>query len=69
MVTMAVALYTHMAFEATETFAWEDRPPIVLPIVVLASAIYLLWRGGGVWSLDGKGSSGEGGGSRGEVQS
>jgi putative oxidoreductase len=55
--TMAVALYTHMAFEATETFAWEDEPPIVLPIVVLLSAIYLLWRGGGAWSLDGKGSS------------
>jgi len=57
--TMAMALYAHIKFVPTEVFAWEDEPPVVLPIVVLLSAIYLLWRGGGAWSVDGRGGSGE----------
>jgi len=44
--SMAVALYAHI------TADWPDEPPIVLPIAVLVAAVYVLWRGGGAWSLD-----------------
>ncbi len=59
--TMAMALFVHMKFVPTDAFSWEDEPPIVLPIVVLLSAVYLFWRGGGAWSLDGKWSQDSGG--------
>jgi len=45
---MTVALYAHVRAD------WTDEPPIVLPIAVLAASIYILWRGGGAWSVDGK---------------
>ncbi len=45
--SMAVALYAHV------TADWPDEPPIVLPIAVLAASLYVLWRGGGAWSVDG----------------
>ncbi len=44
--TMAVAMYAHL------TADWPDEPPIVLPIAVLAGCLYVLWRGGGAWSMD-----------------
>ena len=49
--TMAVAVYTHLAIDA-----WPngEEPPIALPVVVLACAGYVLWRGAGAWSLDRK---------------
>lgn len=46
--SMAVAIYAHL------TADWPDEPPIVLPITVLAASLYVLWRGGGAWSVDGK---------------
>lgn len=45
-VTMAVAIYAHLAAD------WVDEPPIALPIAVLLAALYVLWRGGGAWSVD-----------------
>jgi len=48
--SMAVALYAHL------TADWPDEPPIVLPIAVLAASLYVLWRGGGAWSVDGRSS-------------
>ncbi|MFN7022402.1 MAG: DoxX family protein [Phycisphaerales bacterium] len=44
--TMVVAIYAHMVAD------WADEPPIVLAIAVLLAALYVLWRGGGAWSLD-----------------
>jgi uncharacterized membrane protein YphA (DoxX/SURF4 family) len=44
--TMAVAIYSHMVAD------WPDEPPIILPIAVLLAALYVLWRGGGAWSVD-----------------
>jgi len=48
--SMAVALYAHL------TADWPDESPIVLPIAVLAASLYVLWRGGGAWSVDGRSS-------------
>lgn len=49
-VTMLAALYAHAVF------TWDDEPPIVLPIAVLAACLYVAWRGGGAWSVDARGS-------------
>lgn len=46
--SMAVAVYAHVVAD------WPDEPPIVLPIAVLLAALYVLWRGGGAWSMDAK---------------
>jgi putative oxidoreductase len=48
-VTMAAAFYSHLAIDV-----WPNpqEPPLLLPLVILASAVFLLWRGGGRWSLD-----------------
>lgn len=43
---MVVALYTHIVAN------WQDEPPMVIPALVLASCLYVAWRGGGAWSLD-----------------
>jgi len=48
--SMAVVLYAHL------TADWPDEPPIVLPIAVLAASLYVLWRDGGAWSVDGRSS-------------
>jgi uncharacterized membrane protein YphA (DoxX/SURF4 family) len=47
-VTMALAMYAHVVAD------WTDEPPIMLPIAVLLAALYVLWRGGGAWSVDAK---------------
>jgi putative oxidoreductase len=44
--TMLVAIYTHLVAD------WPDEPPVVVAVVVLAGALYVLWRGGGAWSMD-----------------
>jgi len=46
--SMPVALCAHLAAD------WPDEPPIVLPIALLAASPYVLWRGGGAWSVDGR---------------
>ncbi len=30
----------------------QNEPPLVLPLAVMAGALYVLWRGAGRWSLD-----------------
>ena len=42
--TMLGALYTHLVFD------WPGEPPVGLPLVVLAGAGLVLWRGSGAWS-------------------
>ncbi|MFK7884650.1 MAG: DoxX family protein [Phycisphaerales bacterium] len=53
--SMTVALYTHAVFDHAN-FEWADEPPIVLPIVVLLASVWVLWKGAGAWSVDGRGS-------------
>lgn len=48
--TMAVAIYSHVVAD------WTDEPPIALPVAVLLASLYVLWRGGGAWSLDARAS-------------
>lgn len=48
--TMAAAVYAHLAIDVWPNEAGE--PPLALPLLVLAGAAYVLWRGAGAWSLD-----------------
>ena len=47
---MVVAAYAHLAIDVWPNSAGE--PPIILPVVVLVCAVYVLYRGGGAWSVD-----------------
>ena len=50
--TMLVALYSHAVIDPSifpETMA---MPPIILPLIVLASALWVAYAGAGRWSLD-----------------
>ena len=49
--TMLVAIYAHLAIDVWPN-AGHEEPPLALPIVVLAAAVYVLLRGAGAWSLD-----------------
>ena len=52
--TMLVALYSHAVIDPSifpETMA---MPPIILPIAVLASALWVAYAGAGKWSMDSK---------------
>lgn len=51
--TMSVAFYAHLAIDVWPT---PNEPPVALPLVILAGAAFLLWRGGGRWSLDARAS-------------
>ena len=46
---MLVALYAHAAVDPTSGVM---MPPLALPLVVLTTAAYVLFRGAGTWSLD-----------------
>lgn len=48
---MLVAIYAHIVVEEAALFPLEPKAPVV-PIVVLLLSLYLLWRGGGAWSVD-----------------
>ena len=50
-VSMVVATYVHLAVEDPSLFPLQPVEPIG-PLVLLAMAIYVLWRGGGTWSID-----------------
>jgi len=45
-VAMLAAFYAHLNFD------WADEPPVALPLLVLAAALYVLWRGAGAFSVD-----------------
>lgn len=46
--SMGVAIYVHLNAD------WYHEPPIILPIAVLAASLYVLWRGGGAWTVYGR---------------
>lgn len=48
---MLVATYVHLAVDDPALFPLQPAEPIG-PLVLLAGLLYLLWRGGGAWSLD-----------------
>ena len=50
-VSMVVATYVHVAVEDPSLFPLQPVEPIG-PLVLLAMALYVLWRGGGAWSMD-----------------
>jgi len=49
--SMVVATYVHVAVEDPSLFPLQPVEPIG-PLMLLAMAIYVLWRGGGAWSID-----------------
>lgn len=46
--SMFMALFAHVRFD------WADEPLIVLPIAVIAASAWVLWKGAGAWSVDGR---------------
>ena len=50
-VTMVVAAYVHLAVEDPSLFPLQPVEPIG-PLMLLAMSVYLLWKGGGTWSID-----------------
>ncbi len=48
---MAVATYVHIVVDDLSLFPLQPSEPII-PLVVIAMCVYLLWRGGGSWSKD-----------------
>ena len=50
-VSMVVATYVHVAVEDPSLFPLQPVEPIG-PLVLLVMAIYVLWGGGGAWSID-----------------
>jgi uncharacterized membrane protein YphA (DoxX/SURF4 family) len=54
---MAVAIYVHLVVDDPAMFPLQPKAPII-PAVILLLSLYLLWRGGGAWSVDLKLSQG-----------
>ena len=54
---MLVATYVHLIVDNPALFPLQPEEPII-PLVAIAVAAYVLWRGGGAWSLDLKASFG-----------
>jgi len=50
-VSMIVATYVHVAVEDPSLFPLQPVVPVG-PLVLLFMALYVLWRGGGAWSID-----------------
>ena len=50
-VSMVVATYVHLAVEDPSLFPLQTVQPL-RPLVLLVMALYLIWRGGGTWSID-----------------
>ncbi len=50
-VSMIVATYVHVAVQDPSLFPLQPVAPIG-PLMLLAMALYVLWRGGGAWSID-----------------
>jgi uncharacterized membrane protein YphA (DoxX/SURF4 family) len=48
---MLVATYVHVVVDDSSLFPLQPSEPII-PIVVIAMSLYILWRGAGAWSLD-----------------
>ena len=50
-VSMIVATYVHVAVEDPSLFPLQPIAPIG-PLMLLVMALYVLWKGGGAWSID-----------------
>lgn len=50
---MLVASYVHLVVQDAALFPLQPNAPVV-PLMTLVMAVYILWRGGGAWSLDRK---------------
>ena len=50
---MAAATYVHVVVDDPSLFPLQPSEPII-PLIVLAMSVYMLWRGAGAWSQDGK---------------
>jgi len=48
---MVVAAYVHLVVDNPSLFPLQPMEPII-PMVVLVMSVYILWRGGGAWSMD-----------------
>ena len=48
---MLVATYVHVVVNNPALFPLQPEEPYI-PIVTIAIALFVLWRGGGTWSLD-----------------
>lgn len=55
--TMLVALYSHAVIDPSTLPETMAMPPIILPLAVLVSAIWVTYTGAGRWSLDSRGVS------------
>ncbi len=53
--TMLVALYSHAVIDPSTLPETMAMPPIILPLIVLASALWVAYAGAGRWSLDSRG--------------
>jgi uncharacterized membrane protein YphA (DoxX/SURF4 family) len=53
---MLVATYVHLVVDNPTLFPLQPEEPII-PLISIAVAAYVLWRGGGAWSLDLKASN------------
>lgn len=49
--SMIVATYVHVAVEDPSLFPLQPVAPIG-PLMLLVMALYVLWKGGGAWSID-----------------
>jgi len=54
---MLGAIYAHLVIDVWPNGA-ENEPPLALPIVVAAAAAYVVVRGAGRWSVDGRAGRG-----------
>lgn len=48
---MLVAIYVHLVVDDPSLFPLQPSEPII-PLIVIAMGVYILWRGAGAWSSD-----------------
>jgi uncharacterized membrane protein YphA (DoxX/SURF4 family) len=48
---MGAATYTHLVVDDPRLFPLQPSEPVI-PLVVIAMSVYVVWRGAGAWSLD-----------------
>ena len=48
---MIVATYVHLAVDNPSLFPLQPEEPFI-PLIVIIAAVYILWYGGGTWSID-----------------
>jgi uncharacterized membrane protein YphA (DoxX/SURF4 family) len=48
---MLVATYVHLVVDNPNLFPLQPEEPII-PLAAIAVAAYIVWRGGGAWSID-----------------